>query len=152
MTEAAELQTLTDEECTELLSARTVGRLGVMVERYPLILPVNYTLDRGVVVIRSRPGTKLTNASHANVTFQVDDFDTVTRTGWSVLVRGQAEELTDRHSEEVRERTETSGLQPWVADADLRWVRIIPHGVTGRRIVVPPGAEQDWAYGIGAYM
>lgn len=148
----AVLETLDSAVCTTLLSSRRVGRLGVIAEHYPLILPVNYALDRGVIIIRSRPGMKLTNADHANVTFQVDDFDTTTRTGWSVLVRGQAEELTDRHSEEIRERTESSPLQPWVPGAELHWVRIIPHGMTGRRISVPPGAEEDWAYGIGAYM
>ena len=66
------LQELTVEECYLLLETQQVGRLGVNAEHYPLIFPVNYALDRGVIVIRTHPGTKLAAASHANVTFKVD--------------------------------------------------------------------------------
>ncbi len=38
-----------------LLAGRHVGRIGIMVEHYPLTIPVNYALDRDVVVIRTHP-------------------------------------------------------------------------------------------------
>jgi nitroimidazol reductase NimA-like FMN-containing flavoprotein (pyridoxamine 5'-phosphate oxidase superfamily) len=99
-------------ECEALLATHQIGRLGVNAEHYPLIFVVNYGLDRGVVVIRTHPGTKLSNANHANVTFEVDDIDRRTRSGWSVLIRGLAEELTPDHRADLIERTLASAVQP----------------------------------------
>ena len=138
------LQALTAEECYLLLATQQVGRLGVNAEHYPLIFPVNYGLDHGVVVIRTAPGTKLAAASHANVTFEVDQIDQLTRTGWSVLVRGLAEEVTEEHRAELLERTRASGVQPWSPGEHGHWLRLIPHAITGRRIVpgeLPPAFE-----------
>ena len=102
------------------------------------------------MVFRSRQGLKLTSAQYANVTFQVDQIDDKTRSGWSVLVRGQAEEVTAAHSDEIVKRTLATGVRPWAPGADFRWVRIIPHGISGRRIT--PGEEFDWKLGTAAYM
>lgn len=144
------LTTLTSSECYELLGSRQFGRLGVIAERYPLIIPVNYALEDNVVVIRSRPGTKLANAEHANVTFQVDHIDEQTHSGWSVLVRAQAETVTPEHSREITERTAATGLQPWAPGEDFHWVRLIPHGISGRRLVA--GQIREWELGTAAYM
>ena len=140
----ASLQVLTAEECYLLLATQQVGRLGVNAEHYPLIFPVNYAMDRGVIVIRTHPGTKLAAAVHANVTFEVDQIDQLTRTGWSVLVRGLAEEVTEEHRAELVEATRSAGVQPWAPGEHGHWLRIIPHAVTGRRIVpgeLPPAFE-----------
>ena len=65
-----ELAELEAEECYRLLATHELGRVGVNAEHYPLIFPVNYALDRGVIVIRTHPGTMLSAAGHANVTFE----------------------------------------------------------------------------------
>ena len=138
------LQVLTAEECYLLLATQQVGRLGVNADHYPLIFPVNYGLDRGIIVIRTNPGTKLAAAAHANVTFEVDQIDQLTRTGWSVLVRGLAEEVTAEHRAGLLERTRASGVQPWAPGEHGHWLRLIPHAITGRRIVpgeLPPAFE-----------
>jgi hypothetical protein len=66
---------------------------------------VNYALDQRAVVVRTHPGTKLSAADHANVTFEVDHIDPISRSGWSVLIRGLAEEVTSAHRTELIERT-----------------------------------------------
>jgi nitroimidazol reductase NimA-like FMN-containing flavoprotein (pyridoxamine 5'-phosphate oxidase superfamily) len=144
-----ELVELDADECYRLLATHEIGRLGVNAEHYPLIFPVNYALDRGVIVIRTHPGTKLTAAGHANVTFEVDEIDRRTRTGWSVLVRGLAEEVTSAHRAELVERTRASGVQPWAPGEHGRWMRIIPQAISGRRIV--PG-ELPPPFGPGGYL
>ena len=88
--DARDLEILSSEDCYRLLATQQIGRLGVNAEHYPLIFPVNYALDRDIIVLRMDPGTKLTAANHANVTFEVDEIDQRSRTGWSVLVRGPA--------------------------------------------------------------
>jgi hypothetical protein len=123
------------DECYRLLATHEIGRLVVNAEQGPLVFPVNYALDRGVIVIRTHPGTKLTAAGHANVSFQVDEIDRRTRSGWSVLVRGLAEELTTAHGADLVGRTRGSGVQPWAPGQRERWMRIIPQGISGRRIV-----------------
>ena len=55
------------------------------------------------------------------------------RTGWSVLVRGEAVEVTNP-AELARLRE--LPLNPWVPGAKSRYVRILPAALTGRRISV----------------
>jgi nitroimidazol reductase NimA-like FMN-containing flavoprotein (pyridoxamine 5'-phosphate oxidase superfamily) len=135
------MQELTEQQCQALLATHQVGRLGVNAEHYPLIFVVNYGLDRGVVIIRTHPGTKLRYADHANVTFEVDDIDQHTRSGWSVLIRGLAEEVTTAHRTELVQRTKASAVEPWAPGDYGHWLRLIPHRITGRRIIpgqLPP--------------
>src|SRR6187401_1644040 len=89
------LQSLTIDECVELLAARSVGRLAVNNQGDgPLVTPVNYVWSGSAVVFRTDPGTKLDALSHGPVSFQVDEIDPIHRIGWSVLVRGRAEHAT----------------------------------------------------------
>jgi hypothetical protein len=61
----------------------------------------------------------------------VDEVDEQRRTGWSVVVRGHAEEVTDP-SELARLRD--SPLVPWVPGPKANCVRVRPGPITGRRI------------------
>jgi nitroimidazol reductase NimA-like FMN-containing flavoprotein (pyridoxamine 5'-phosphate oxidase superfamily) len=140
----ASLTTLPADECYRLLGTHEVGRIGVNAEHYPLIFPVNYALDGTTIVIRTAPGTKLTAASHANVTFEVDEIDRRSRAGWSVLVRGLAEEVGAEHRPELVARTRATGVTPWAPGEHGNWLRIIPQHISGRRIVpgeLPPAVD-----------
>jgi nitroimidazol reductase NimA-like FMN-containing flavoprotein (pyridoxamine 5'-phosphate oxidase superfamily) len=140
----AALEVLPASECYRLLATHEVGRIGVNAEHYPMIFPVNYAMDGTTVVIRTAPGTKLTAAEHANVTFEVDDIDRRARTGWSVLVRGLAEEVGPEHRPELVARTHAAGATPWAPGEHGNWLRIIPHHISGRRIVpgeLPPAVD-----------
>lgn len=101
-------------------------------------------MDRTTVVIRTAPRTKLTAADHADVTFEVDEIDRRTRSGWSVLVRAVAEEVGPEHRADIVARTEATGVTPWAPGEHGRWLRLIPTSVTGRRIVpgeLPPAVD-----------
>ena len=113
-----------------------------------LIIPVNYGMDGRTLVIRTHPGAVLAAAGHANVTFQVDDIDRITRSGWSVLVHGLAEEVGEDHREDLVQRTHSVGVQPWAPGEHDRWLRIIPQAVTGRRLLPggPPWGVDERAY------
>ena len=45
-----------------------------------------------------------------------------------------AEMVSERHARELTERTESLGIEPFYGGAKDRWVRIIAHAVSGRRI------------------
>ncbi|MGX5654830.1 pyridoxamine 5'-phosphate oxidase family protein [Geodermatophilus nigrescens] len=137
------------DECYELLAGHEVGRLGLVVGHQPLVIPVNYGLDGRTIVIRTRPGTILSAADHANVAFEVDDLDRHSRSGWSVLVRGLAEEVGPEHRADLVARTHAVGVDPWAPGERGSWVRIIPQAVSGRRIV--PG-QLPWGVDDRAYL
>lgn len=129
------LEHLPTEECLHLLRShpQRIGRVGIADDgRRPVILPVNYAMDDDVVVFRTAQGTKLAAAVRgAFVAFEVDDVDMAWQEGWSVLVRGQADEATD--PDEIA-RLEGLPLRPWAGGQREHFVRIRPDTVTGRRL------------------
>jgi nitroimidazol reductase NimA-like FMN-containing flavoprotein (pyridoxamine 5'-phosphate oxidase superfamily) len=127
------LEILSKLDCLNLLDGALIGRLAVSVGALPVILPVNFTVIDGDIVIRTTPGTKLdAAATNSVVAFEVDGFDPVHPGGWSVLVQGVAEEVTD--PDDLR-RLNDVGLAPW-SGANGRFVRIGTRIVSGRRMVV----------------
>ena len=124
-------------ECFRLLSTQTIGRLGFLVGDQPLVLPVNFAVVREVVVFRTGRGSKLHSAAGTKVSFEVDDVDVATGVAWSVVVQGVAEEIThanDWFDEALREGAAPT-LISWGND---HYVRIIPHVISGRRLVHTP--------------
>ena len=125
------LEVLSRDECVELLSASTIGRIGLSAGALPLVLPVNFCVDRDRIVLRTGEGTKLEAASrNAVVSFEVDDIDPIFHTGWSVVVTGVASPL---ESEAELSRARALPLRPWAAPGD-RYVAISLEDVSGRRI------------------
>jgi uncharacterized protein len=129
------VESLSTDECRELLATHDVGRLAVVVGGYPEILPVNYAVVRDRVVIRTDPGAKLAHARFDRVCFEVDELDMARRTGSSVLVKGVVHELKegDRHAEELE--LAAARISPWVGGAKAHILVVTPVNVTGRRIV-----------------
>ena len=128
----AGLEVLPFDSCLELLAEVSVGRVGFFADGEVFVLPVNFVVDGQAVVFRTASGSKLASAEDKNeVAFEADNYDDITRSGWSVLVRGRAEVVDD--DAEV-DRLSRLGLYPWADAADHPfWVRIRPSAVTGRR-------------------
>jgi len=135
-------QELTKSECFALLSGERLGRVAVVDEQGPIVFPVNFVLDRHMVVFRTDEGTKLDAAARGSqVAFEIDGTDEAARSGWSVLIRGEATEVTDP-AELARLRKRR--LVPWAPGARSRYVRILPAKLTGRRISAASGpSHQD---------
>jgi hypothetical protein len=150
LTDRFGLEVLDEDECFELMATMEVGRLAVVSGGVPLIFPVNYAVVDNTVVIRTAPGTKLTAAGRNQVTIEADEIDPATHTGWSVVVRGRAEEITDFEPAEVRELRNIA-LNPWAGDKPV-WMRIVPLVVTGRRLHAGgngrPGEGPGWAVAV----
>jgi nitroimidazol reductase NimA-like FMN-containing flavoprotein (pyridoxamine 5'-phosphate oxidase superfamily) len=89
---------ISDADCRLLLATRTLGRVGLTSGALPVILPVEYLYDDGVIVFRTEPDAKLRAALHGAVlAFEVDAFDPLSGRGWSVLAHGRATVLTTEH-------------------------------------------------------
>jgi uncharacterized protein len=128
----ARWQELTKGECFGLLARHQVGRVAVVDDHGPVVFPVNFVLDRHMVVFRTDEGTKLDAAAGGSrVAFEIDGIDAAAHTGWSVVVRGEAVEVTDWQE---LARLRKLPLFPWAPGAKSCYVRILPSKLTGRRI------------------
>jgi len=126
---------LTKSECFQLLAIEQLGRVAVVDDRGPIVFLVNFVLDHHTLVLRTDEGTKLDAAiKGSRVAFEIDGTDPATRTGWSVVARGEAVEVTDPAE---LARLSKLPLHPWAPGAKARYVRILPAVLTGRRITAP---------------
>jgi hypothetical protein len=112
-----------------------VGRLGVVEGGAVLIFPVNFAVAERAILVRTAPGAKLEAARRSPVTLEADHVDDTTRTGWSVMVRGRAEEITEFDAPAVQALRGVP-LHPWAGDKPI-WLRILPSVISGRRLCGP---------------
>jgi uncharacterized protein len=127
------LEVLAPDVCLRLLATATLGRIGVTSGALPTVLPINFRFDGTRILFRTGVGTKLDAATNnAVVAFEVDEIDPLAHTGWSVVVRGVARELTDPDEPDGSERP---AIARWAPGGHHRLVAIRPEIVSGRRIV-----------------
>lgn len=126
------LERLSVAECLALLGPSGVGRIAFAHGPTPVIMPVNYVMDGGGLVLRTAEGTLLASAPDGTgVALEVDRVDLDYHTGWSILLRGRLDRITDA-GELARCRALPLGVYaPGVRE---QWRRITPATVTGRRI------------------
>lgn len=134
------LENLDWNECLRLVAEEEVGRLGVVDGYHPMIFPVNYVLDGERVVFRTDPGSKLRSFGQ-DVCFEVDSFDRETRTGWSVVIKGQLDEALEFDRPELVDRIRSLPVTPWAGGEKGHWMWIRPVSVTGRRITSADGVR-----------
>jgi uncharacterized protein len=125
------LEILTERECRDLLSEAGVGRIVFTDRALPAIQPVNFTISRGDVIIRTTSGSKLAAAARgAVVAFEADDFDTTGHTGWSVVVIGHARIVSENGELTNLRRLKLKSWTPGECD----YIAITPELISGRRI------------------
>ena len=126
------LEVLSEDQCRELLASRNLGRIAFSIGSQPEIFPVNYAVDGSIVVFRTAPDTILLQAIKSRIAFEVDDWDPESRVGWSVVLKGVAQEVTtgiDPFAAALRERP----VVPLAPGARERWIAIYPSQISGRR-------------------
>jgi nitroimidazol reductase NimA-like FMN-containing flavoprotein (pyridoxamine 5'-phosphate oxidase superfamily) len=131
-TEAPVVEKLTPPQCRLLIAAGGVGHFAVSTSSGPLVLPVNFAVVSGTIVVRTAEGTAIDRYGDGLVAFEVDHVDDALVQGWSVLVRGQAHHV--RHPAELNRMQEDAAVWPWPGGEREVYVRIMPERITGRRI------------------
>lgn len=132
--EQGPIAVLSADESWDLLNSVSLGRLVTHIGDQLEIFPVNFVTQNGTLLFRTAEGTKLfSTVMNDKVLFEVDDH-TVSE-GWSVIVRGTAQVLTA--ADDIHE-AERAQLLPWVATEKLRFVRVTPSEVSGRRFQFGP--------------
>jgi nitroimidazol reductase NimA-like FMN-containing flavoprotein (pyridoxamine 5'-phosphate oxidase superfamily) len=121
-------------ESLRMVAGEEVGRIAVVVGGAPHVVPVNYVVDGDAIVFRTAAGTKLAGAASGPIAFEVDSFDRASRSGWSVVVHGRAEEVLATDAQEVVQRLDALPLSPWSTHDKPHLVRVVAGVVTGRRL------------------
>jgi nitroimidazol reductase NimA-like FMN-containing flavoprotein (pyridoxamine 5'-phosphate oxidase superfamily) len=130
-----QLVELDRDHCLALLATEQIGRLVFTYRAMPEVLPVNFVRDGDSIVVRLRAGSNAAAACRGTiVAFQVDRIDGDTRLGWSVLVVGRSNEITDPAEQA---RIEAAPLRAWAGKGHDFFVRIALDRVTGRELAAP---------------
>ncbi len=140
------IEVLSPDECDVLLRSRDLGRIAFNVEGQPEVFPINYAMEGRIVVFRTSPGTKLDFVPKARVAFEVDDWDPKLCIGWSVVVKGLAEDVT-RNLGRTAEHIRRAPVHPVAPGEQGHWLAIQPSEVSGRRFHVRAGPQRrarDW--------
>ncbi|HTW03769.1 MAG TPA: pyridoxamine 5'-phosphate oxidase family protein [Streptosporangiaceae bacterium] len=127
-----QLERLSHAECHRLLAPRGIGRIAFTAASGLMVLPVNYIVAGGTIVIRTGVGSVIAGNADGPVSFEADHFDLELGQGWSVLVLGHAHRV--EQPGELRRLREEFDLRPWPAGEHDLFVRIVPDQLTGRRI------------------
>jgi hypothetical protein len=129
----ANLHQIPYADCLELLRFGHLGRIAVVVDDFPVVVPVNYRLveskGRTWIAIRTRAGNVL-DRDRAPAAFEVDHIDGAAHEGWSVLVQGTLLHV-DPDAADFRLRFDP---EPWILDRRERWMVLEPFAVSGRRL------------------
>lgn len=135
------LEVLDRDECLRLLAGATLGRIGVSSRALPTVLPVNFWLDCDRIVIRTGPGSKLDAATrNAVVAFEVDDFEPMYHSGWSVVVTGVARAIDDPDELSALQR---APLTRWAPRGNGKVIAISTDMISGRRIAAGQPRHQE---------
>ncbi len=117
---------LSPQECRQLLARHELGRVAWATTDGIVVLPVSYRLVEDRIVFRTATGALLAGlAVPQPVAFEIDDLDSETQTGWSVLAQGIS------GSGEPGEAAET---RPWAPGDRPVTVVIQPSAYSGRVI------------------
>lgn len=128
-----DLETLSEDECWELLASAGVARVGISVDGRIDVLPVNHTVVGRHVAWLSGAGTKLgVAAAEETIALEADSIEETAKTGWSVVVHGTARIVTDP---DLKQRLFDAEKTPWsAADQRTIWIEVAEPTISGRRV------------------
>lgn len=131
ITRGARVVDLDRDESLRLLAAKKVGRLAFVDEGTQMIMPMNFTLAAERIVIRTLAHGAGARAVNSAVAFEVDDIDDFLEAGWSVVVTGTAELLSEEELARLRE----DAPEPWAEGPRTLFVALSTQQVSGRQLV-----------------
>jgi nitroimidazol reductase NimA-like FMN-containing flavoprotein (pyridoxamine 5'-phosphate oxidase superfamily) len=136
MSEAA-LESLTEQECLDLLRGARYGRVAVVsAGGRPEIFPVNFVLHERTVVFLTGSAVLQRWAPLGHVAFEADSIDLHTHEGWDVVVNGEGADITDSvDTNSLLARHDR--IEHWAPGHKDHWISIVGARFSGRRLYTP---------------
>lgn len=126
------LYELSQRECEDLLHAGTTARVAYVTPDGPHIIPINYAVIDGSIILRTSPSSLLgIHGRHARLAIEIDGFDIAREQGWSVVARGVSEVVEDPRLTAALEAAWTP--RPWVAGHRSLFLKVPVDELSGRR-------------------
>lgn len=125
------IRVLSEQQCYDLLTATTVGRIGFVRDGVVEILLMNFAVSGRDLILRADADAAVSALADdgATVAFEVDHIDSLARAAWSVLMSGP---LTHATAEEAAALTPR--VSPWAGGARDAPLRFRITRMTGRSV------------------
>ncbi|WP_018133640.1 pyridoxamine 5'-phosphate oxidase family protein [Acaricomes phytoseiuli] len=133
---------LPEHVCWSLLREGEVARIAFCTDQGVEIIPVNFTVDHGSIVLRTDLGGVLENILNPiTIALEADGFNAYGTIAWSVVLKGRATLVTN-----TLDLLDTAALPllSWQAGAKSAFIRIEPVSITGRRFPIRLPATQHY--------
>lgn len=133
-TDRDSLRTLSEEECLEMLSTTTVGRVAFAGADGIELLPLNFTVLDGEIYFRTATDTALHQLAEGadDVAFEIDHHSDVAPIGWNVTVKGSTSRVSDPDLYEAV--MSSSRLRPWAGGTRGEVIHLTRRVVGGRSV------------------
>lgn len=141
----SQIHALSHDRCRALLASVPLGRIAFVRDGRPVIRPVNFTVTDDAVWLRSGRNSWADRIGGQAVTFEADAYDPGDHTGWSVIVTGVADLVTDVA---IVAAQFGPGLRSWAPPPRDRLLRIGLDRIDGRRIALRPDADDATESGL----
>ncbi|MGL5865414.1 MAG: pyridoxamine 5'-phosphate oxidase family protein [Dermatophilaceae bacterium] len=133
-TDHSGLRVVETGECYRLLRSVPLGRFAFDLHGELCVLPVVHVVDGITICFRTAGASKLTAAVNQDrVAFEADSYHAERWSGWSVLVQGTAEVVSEPLAVRRLEEIAPPWWLPGSAD-ETTWIRVRPLSVTGRTL------------------
>jgi nitroimidazol reductase NimA-like FMN-containing flavoprotein (pyridoxamine 5'-phosphate oxidase superfamily) len=133
MFENEPVENLSDEECWALLADEQLGRLAFHLVDELHVVPLNYAVLDGRLLMRTTSGSKLLAAAlGSEVALEIDGRSE--DEAWSVVAHGRLRIL----EEDEQERVEPLMGEPWISRLVYDVIELCPDSLTGRRFLRRP--------------
>lgn len=125
------IQELDQDECRELLKVGRFARIAFDTGDHLELLPVNYAYDADTILISTSRGSGLSTIVDRRFVLEADHHDDTYQTGWSIVVRGTAQEATAEQLDAFGTRLPSS----WAgATGAPTHIAITIDDISGRRV------------------
>lgn len=127
-------RTLSPEGCLTRLNEQVIGRVSWSGAEGIQTLPVTYAVREQGIVFRTAPyGILAELREEHHVAFEIDQFDTASRTGWSVVVHGRSRAVADVG--DLVELWRANDPVPWAPGTRNLFIAISLDHVSGRAVI-----------------
>lgn len=128
------MEQLSREGCLEHLNNTNVGRIVFVDSDGPCALPINYGMFGENIVFRVELKSKLRDLLDQSIAFEVDHMEPDASIGWSVLIRGTAQEVANDDLPVLIKEMKGKIPSPWAEGIHNVWISIKASDMTGREL------------------